>query len=466
MISHKRSAASFRDPAGFIFEDQGCLFRQVNELARPDYDLLMSSGLYHELTERRLLISHEEQDTLPSESEHAYKVIRPDRIHLISYPYEWSYSQHQDAALLTLEVQRLAIGRGMSLKDCSAFNVQFHEGRPIFIDTLSFEHYQEGKPWVAYRQFCQHFLAPLALMSLTDIRLNQLCRTNLDGIPLDLATRLLPWRTRLRFGLSLHLYLHRAMQGSASESPISNSSGRFSRSAMLGLIDSLESAVRGLSWKNRRSAWASYYVENSYSEAELDLKAQSVGDFLDLVGPEIVWDLGANTGRFSRLASDRGIPTVAFDLDPACVEINYQSVKARQESKLLPLLIDLLNPSPACGWANRERAAILARGQPEMVLALALIHHLAIAGNLPLENIAEFFQGLAPWLAIEFVSPDDSQVQRLMAQRGGVHHLYNQVHFEQCFQRYFTVQAVRPIVPERRILYLMRREDQASLTDG
>ena len=143
-----------------------------------------------------------------------------------------------------------------------------------------------------------------------------------------------------------------------------------------------------------------------------------------MVRPETVWDLGANTGRFSRLASDRGIPTAAFDFDPACVELNYRAVKARQESRLLPLLIDLMNPSPASGWANRERASILERGQPEMVLALALIHHLAIAGNLPLENIAEFFRGLAPWLAIEFVGPDDSQVQKLMTQRGGVHHLY------------------------------------------
>ena len=157
---------------------------------------------------------------------------------------------------------------------------------------------------------------------------------------------------------------------------------------------------------------------------------------------------------------------MAFDFDPACVELNYQSVKARKDSRLFPLLIDLLNPSPPCGWANRERVSILERGQPEMVLALALIHHLAITGNLPLENIAEFFRGLAPWLAVEFVGPDDSQVRKLMDQRAGVHHLYTQAHFEQCFQRYFSVQAVRPIIPERRILYLMRREDQGSLTDG
>ncbi len=430
MTRHPLSAVSFRDPGGFVYEDQGCILRQINFLAREHYDHLMGSGLYRELTEKRLLIAHDEVDALPRVSATAYKVIRPEPVSLISYPFEWSFSQYKDAALLTLAVERQALGRGMSLKDCSAYNVQFHEGRPIFIDTLSLEQYHVGRPWVAYRQFCQHFLAPLALMSLTDIRLGQLCRTNLDGIPLDLATRLLPWRSRLRFGLSLHLHLHGLVQHSDTQPRASGNSGRFSQSAMLGLIASLESSVQGLSWKPGRSTWVSYSKESTYSPDQSDQKGRIIAAFLDLVRPANAWDLGANTGNFSRLASDRGIPTVAFDFDPACVELNYLEVKKRHETKLLPLLVDLLNPSPASGWVNRERASIFQRGHPEMVLALALIHHLAIAGNLPLENIAEFFSDLAPWLVIEFVAPDDSQVQRLIAQRQGVHHPYDQTRFE------------------------------------
>ena len=396
----------------------------------------------------------------------AYKVIRPERVAMISYPYEWSFSQYKDAALLTLAVQRQAIDHGMSLKDCSAYNVQFHEGRPVFIDTLSLERFQEGTPWVAYRQFCQHFLAPLALMSLTDIRLGQLTRTNLDGVPLDLATRLLPWRSRLRFGLLLHLHLHGLMNRSEPARSTAGGSGGFSRSAMYGLIDSLESAVKKLRWRPGRSAWVSYYKDNSYSQSEIEEKSRVLARFLDLVKPPSVWDLGANTGRFSRLASSRGIQTVAFDLDPDCVEANYQEVKARNETLLLPLLMDLFNPSPASGWVNRERASILERARPGMVLALALVHHLAIAGNLPLENIARFFAELAPWLAIEFVGPGDSQAQRLMTQRRGVHHPYNQAHFEKCFSNYFLIQESRPIVPDRRILYLLRRRDQEDSIGG
>ena len=206
---------------------------QVNFLASEHYDHLMNSGLYRELTEQRLLIAHEEVGSYPRVPFIAYKVIQPQPVRLISYPFEWSFSQYQDAALLTLAIQRHALGRGMSLKDCSAYNVQFHEGRPVFIDTLSLEKYSEGQPWVAYRQFCQHFLAPLALMSLTDIRMGQLCRTNLDGVPLDLATRLLPWRSRVRPGPLLHLHLHGSVREQEGRQRASGNRGHFSRTAML-----------------------------------------------------------------------------------------------------------------------------------------------------------------------------------------------------------------------------------------
>ena len=235
---------------------------------------------------------------------------------------------------------------------------------------------------------------------------------------------------------------------------------------MLGLVDSLESAVRGLSWKPERSSWVAYSNQSTYTAEQTELKSRFLVDSLDLVQPSSVWDFGANTGNFSRLSSSRGIPTVAFDLDPGCVEVNYLEVKRHQETKLLPLLLDLLNPSPGCGWIHRERASIFQRGRPEMVWALALIHHLAIVGNLPLEHLAEFFCGLAPWLLIEFVTPDDPQVQKLIAQRRGVHHPYNQMRFETCFSRYFSTQEIRPIMEGKRLLYLMQRNGDHALSDG
>ncbi|MEN6436739.1 MAG: SAM-dependent methyltransferase, partial [Anaerolineaceae bacterium] len=200
MTKNNIHSASFRDPSGFLFWSDGILYRQVNVSYQTHYDALMQSGLYAQLIKRGHLVRHEEVDQKPAYPEIAYKVIAPEKVSFISYPYEWSFSELRDAALLTLEVCNLALEKGLVLKDASAYNIQFVDGRPVLIDTLSFEKYQEGAPWVAYRQFCQHFLAPLALMAYTDIRLSQLMRVYIDGIPLDLASKLLPGSTQWKLG--------------------------------------------------------------------------------------------------------------------------------------------------------------------------------------------------------------------------------------------------------------------------
>jgi hypothetical protein len=461
MMTHALSAVSFRDPAGFVYCQQGDLRRQVNLVYRDQYDHLMASGLYAELTRDRLLVPHEELADIAREPALAYKVIRPERIEFISYPYEWSFSQHRDAALATLEIQRRAIGRGMTLKDCSAYNVQFHRGRPIFIDTLSFETYHEGRPWVGYRQFCEHFLGPLALMSLKDHRLNQLTRTNIDGIPLDLAARLMPIRSRLRWGLLMHLHLHASFQRTHANhsGPASGAGTKFSRSAVLGLIDSLESAVRGLRWRPSGHGWASYNQDLPYTPEEYELKARLIRELLDRTKAATVWDLGANTGAFSRIAAEMGLSTIAFDFDPACIERIYLEAKDRSETRLRPLVLDLFNPSSGSGWWNRERASVFDRGSPDVVMALALIHHLAFTGNQPLENQSEFFRSLAPWLVIEFIPESDPQVQSLSARRLGAHHVYNRDTFETCFGKHFSIILEEPVTKSGRTLYLMRRRE-------
>ncbi|RPJ80266.1 MAG: SAM-dependent methyltransferase, partial [Acidobacteria bacterium] len=204
--------SSFRDPSGFLFWRDGTLYRQVNVAYRDDYCRLIDSSLYDSLVAARLLIPHEEVPVEAARPGEAYKVIRPEPVDFVSYPYEWCFSQLKDAALATLAIQKKAIGFGMSLKDASAYNVQFHAGRPVLVDTLSFETYKEGRPWPAYRQFCQHFLAPLTLMSRTDVRLAQLLRTNIDGVPFVLASRLQPFRTRFMFSTLAHIHLHARSQ--------------------------------------------------------------------------------------------------------------------------------------------------------------------------------------------------------------------------------------------------------------
>jgi len=239
----------FRDPSGFIFTRDGQLYRQVNKQYQADYELLFGSGLYQELTERKLLIPHSEVNIKPADAARAYKVLQPERIPYISYAYEWSFSQLKDAALLTLDLQTRALKHGMWMKDANNSNIQFLNGRPILIDSLSFESYPEGLPWTAYRQFCQHFLAPLALMAYVDVRLNQLLRNWLDGVDLSLASRLLPWTTRLNSGLLLHIHAHAGAQrryAGAAQPQAGQGKHGLTKTALLGLIDHLRSTVQGL----------------------------------------------------------------------------------------------------------------------------------------------------------------------------------------------------------------------------
>lgn len=451
----RRTPGSFRDPSGFVFERDGALYRQVNLAYRADYDRQVASGLDRSLIDEGWLIPHLVVDEEPSNPRSAYKVLRPDRVPFVSYPYEWCFGQLQAAALLTLEIQRRSLTHGMSLKDASAFNIQFLGGRPVFIDSLSFETSREEEPWVAYRQFCRHFLAPLALMARSDIRLVQLFRPSLDGIPLDLAKRLLPWRTRLDPRLLIHIHLHAGAEKAYSGDRVAKPRP-FSKGALLGLIDSLEGSIKSLRWEPRGTEWAEYYAETNYTDAATGRKLALVGEFLDLVRPSTVWDLGANTGRFSRLASVRGASTVAFDVNPACVERNYRVAVERRENNLLPLWLDLTNPSPALGWDHAERMSLIERGPADLGMALALVHHLAISGNVPLDRVASFLRRACRTLIIEFVPKEDSQVRRLLASRIDVFDDYTRDGFESAFVEHFAIERAEPILDSERTLYLMR----------
>lgn len=461
-------SGSFRDPSGFIFTRNGTLFRQVNASYRERYDRLMTSGLYQTLVKSMLLVAHVEDDTEPGSTAEAYRLLRPERLPFISYPYEWCFSQLRDAAMATLQIQQEALRHGMILKDASAYNIQFNSSKSVLIDTLSFDMYHEGKPWVAYRQFCQHFLAPLALMSRTDMSLQSLLRTHIDGIPLDLTSRLLPRRTWLHPGLLPHIHLHGLAQNRYADRPIkrAEASGCMSRTALLGLIDNLESVVSKLAWKPQGTTWAEYYSETNYSEQAMDAKHQIVSEMLASVfpRPRTVWDLGANTGSFSRMASALGACTIAWDIDPAAVEKNYQQCRSNGETCLLPLLQDLTNPSPALGWALQERRSLLQRGPANIAMALALVHHMAIGNNVPLNRVASFLRTVAEWLIIEFVPKSDSQVQRLLAGRDDIFTDYSQMGFETEFCRYFEIVCSAAVPDSERTLYLMRGRALADIS--
>lgn len=453
MPKTEKHSASFRDPSGFLFSRGGILYRQVNRAYADDYTRLMESGLYERLVKVGALIPHVETDQLPAESEAAFKIIQPERVRFLSYPYEWSFSQLKDAALATLSIHKRALKYNLALKDASAYNIQFVRGKPALIDTLSFEKYKEGQPWIAYRQFCQHFLAPLALMSYCDVRLSQLLRVYIDGVPLDLASKLLPTRTRLNFGLLTHIHLHAGAEKRFAGESVGQA--KMSRNALVGLIESLEATVRKLSWKPAGTRWWNYYEITNYSDAAFEHKKQLVTEWIGRVKPNQVWDLGANTGVFSRVAGASGAFTVSFDIDSAAVEQNYLRAKNDKEQNLLPLQLDLTNPSPALGWANRERESFRERGPADILLALAVIHHLAITNNVPLPQLADFFAEMGKWLVIEFVPKSDSQAQKMLAVREDIFTGYTREGFEAAFGERFKIHESVPVNESERQLYLM-----------
>ena len=447
-------ASSFRDPAGFVFRRDGVLYRGIRASGRPHYEALMSSGLYEELVAAGLLVPHEEV-SLAGGPPGLDRIIRPAEIPFVSYPYEWCFSQIKDAALATLEIEKRALRRSMTLVDASAYNIQFLRGRPILIDTLSLRLSESGEPWTAYRQFCQHFLAPLALMSFRDVRLGGLARVYIDGIPLGLASSLLPLRSRLRPALLLHLHLHARSQKRYEGREIRAARGKIRLSSLLGLIDSLESGTRRLRWRAAGTEWADYYDDTNYTSEGLAEKRKAVEEFIVAVRPRTVWDLGGNVGTFSQAAAASGARVLSFDVDPACVERNYLRVRAEREPLVLPLLMDLANPSPGAGWENAERMSLLARGPADAVLALALIHHLAIGNNVPLDRIARFLARAGRSLLVEFVPKSDSQVKRLLVVREDVFENYTPEGFERAFGEYFEIDRRVPLAGSQRTLYAM-----------
>jgi hypothetical protein len=456
MIDHP---GSFRDPSGSVFFYEGQLYRKINICYREDYEAVTTTGLYDRLVREELLLPHEEVPLLFDNDPNIFKIIRPEFLPFISYPYEWCFSQLKDAALATLNIQKIALNHGCILKDASAYNVQFKDGRPILIDTLSFKRYVEGEPWVAYRQFCQHFMAPLALMSRTDIRLSQLTRIFLDGLPLDFARNLLPWKTYFHLFLLLHIHLHARVQKRFSKK-FSVKSYSVRKPKLQAIVDSLLASVNHLKWNPRETEWAEYDREMNYQGRSFESKKALVSQILQQIRPEVVWDLGANVGTFSRIASAQKVPVISLDADPGAVEKNYLWCKANGECHILPLVIDMTNPSPAIGWENTERASLIERGPADLVMALALIHHLAISNNLPLLKIAQFFSTLCRrWLIVEYVPKNDTWAQYLLGTRTDSFADYTQDHFERAFAPFFDIRFRKKIEDSERFFYFLEKKE-------
>lgn len=457
-----RIGSSFRDPSGFLYTREGVLLRQVQERYRPHFERLIRSGLYAALTAEGLLIPHEERPLDEASGPGAAFVIRPERLPFISMPYEWSFGQRKAAALLTLRVQTLALAHGMTLKDASAFNVQFRGVRPVLIDTLSFEIYEEGAPWVAYRQFCQHFLAPLALQAKVDVRLGGLLRQHLDGVPLDLASKLLPRSTWMSPAMLMHVHMHAGSiarhaptDASARKEAAAVAGARVTKRGLEGVISHLQGAIEGLEWHPAGTEWGHYEETHNYDSAGRASKQGLVAEFVRASGAKRVLDLGANAGEYSRVALSAGAElVVAADGDPVAVERGFRRLSEVKETGIYPLLVDLTNPSPAQGWDHAEWPSLAGRGPFDAVLVLALVHHLAIGNNVPLDGVAAMLARLGRTVIIEWVPKSDPQAQRLLSAREDIFDRYTDEELRAAFIRLgMREEQAAPVGDSGRVLH-------------
>jgi hypothetical protein len=383
-------------------------------------------------------------------------VLEHPRLPLLSHPAEWSFSMLRDAALLQLELQLDALADDISCKDATPYNIQFVGVDPVFIDVGSFERYRQGDPWFGYLQFCQLYLFPLLLQAYVEVPFQPLLRGSIDGIEPEQAWRLLG-RLRLRKrGVPIHVGLHaraqRRFADSSTDVKAALRKSGYRRSMIEANVKGLHRLVSGLTWKRSESTWSDYGERSHYTSSDLARKDEFVRTAISRRRHQLAWDVGCNDGRFSRLVAGHADSVVAFDGDDLVIDALYRALRAERITNITPLVLDLADPTPAIGWANRERSSFLDRCRPDFVLALAVVHHLAITSNVPTNVVLDLFRDIGAHVVIEFPTEHDAMVKRLLRnKREGVHDSYSLTNFESQVEQRFTV--ARREVLESRVLY-------------
>jgi SAM-dependent methyltransferase len=460
--SPDREEGSFRDRNGQIFYHGGEVFRGISEKALCHWRSLSATDFFAAGCASGRLTPTEEIDPvrkgLPLQQTARWAaVLRHDPIPFVSYPYEWPFSALRDAALLQLRLLSEALSENMILKDASSFNIQWQGIRPIFIDIPSFETWVPGEPWAGYRQFCQLFLYPLMLQAYKNVPFHHWLRGHIDGIEPEVMAGLISWRDLLRPGVLLHVSLHARLQRFFEKSTGSVKSelqdSGFARELILNNVSRLKKLVERLCWKQTRSVWTSYDSEHRYAEEDRLTKESFVRRAAATRHWPLAWDLGCNVGTYSRILADHADYVVAMDADHPAVDQLYRCLRQEQTENILPLVINLADPSPSLGWAGRERKDLPARGTPHLILCLALLHHMVIQANIPLDSFISWLRSLGSALVIEFVCREDPMVQRLLRNKTDEYADYDLEYFERVLQRHFRIISREKLPCSTRILF-------------
>ncbi len=455
-----RVGSSFRDPSGHVYELDGRVFRTVRTPGRDDFEFVRSTGFLETKVKSGQVVDAKlvPADSLGGAAADACYVLEHPRVDFISHPYEWSFWGLRAAALLTLELHRDALEYGVSMSDASSYNVQFDGPKPVLIDYLSFRRYRDGEFWAGHRQFCEQFLYPMLLTRHTGVPFNTLLRSHLSGIPASVLFSLLPALRRLSPRILLHVGLPaRVRRSSAGRSAEELSRTKLPKRALLSLLDGMHAWVRALRPLRRRTPWESYAAVNSYSAEERAEKARFVAAFVKAEHPRLIWDLGCNTGDYAAVALEAGAARViGFESDQTALDAAFQRAE-RENLRFLPLCQDLLNPSPDQGWRQQERKGLESRRNADAVLMLALIHHIAIANNVPLDEVVEWVTSLAAGGVIEFVPKEDPMAAALLALRKDIFPDYTPDCFLAALERRAVITASRVLTGSGRLLVAFKR---------
>jgi hypothetical protein len=445
-----------------VFYAGGTVLRGLSERGLADWEALAASDLFRRSVADGSLVATEVVDgraELPAELAHEYAaVLRHERIPVVSYPYEWTFGMLKDAALLQLELLLGSLDEGLTLKDATPYNVQWRGARPVFVDVGSFERLREGEPWAGYRQFCMLYLYPLMLQAWKGVPFQPWLRGSLEGIEPETARSLLSTRDRFRRGVLGHVVLHSRLERRYGDRrrDVKHElrSAGFKTELIRANAEGLRRLVRRLAWEPGRTEWSGYGEDNPYSEADAEAKEAFVREATAARRWALAWDLGCNDGRYTRVAADACDYVVAVDADAAVAELLYRTLKDEGSPTILPLTMDVADPSPNLGWRGLERLALEARGRPELVLCLALVHHVAITGNVPVASFLEWLAGLGTALVIEFPTREDPMVQRLLAAKGPqANPDYETDAFERALERHWRVERREALPSGTRILY-------------
>ena len=459
---------SFRDREGRIFRHGDRIIRGVSAVALAEFKKLESTVFYSRFLQKGLLVGSDllspANVPLPPEIQQQWAgFIEHRRIPVISYPYEWTFGMLRDAALLQLELLEAAIGEGMTLKDATPYNIQFDAGKPVFIDIASFETLTAGAPWAGYRQFCEMFLFPLMLQAYKGIHFQPLMRSSIDGIDVQTAARLFGFRDRLRSGVLTHVWLQAKLDsryGKTQENVRSDlKKAGFNQAMILANIRKLGKLIRKLNWQGEGSEWGEYEAFHNYSEGDHRLKESFISDSIAGSKADVVWDIGCNTGQFSKIAAQHASCVLAMDLDHFAVERLYRETRETGKINILPLVQNIADPSPNWGWRNRERVDLKTRSRADLVLCLALIHHVVISANVPMEEFVNWLAELSDQLVIEYVSRSDDKVKALLRNKEDRYSDYSREALEKNLAKYFRVVRQQELESGNRCLYWCARPE-------